>query len=80
MSLLYGSGQPRSFRVLWALEEANMPYEYRKVKFGSEGINGTKSEEYRSFNSQGKVPTLVDVGVPIVCFVGFEELRKTGQP
>ena len=42
-----------------------MPYEYRKVKFGSERINGTKSKEYRSFNSQGKVPTLVDNNIVI---------------
>ena len=60
MPVLYGRGQSRSFRVLWALEEANIPFEYREVEFGSEGLNGTISKKYRSLNSQGKIPTLVD--------------------
>ena len=60
MTILYGQGQSRSFRALWALEEANISFEYREVEFGSEALNGTMSKEYRSLNFQGKVPTLVD--------------------
>jgi len=57
---LYGLGKSRSFRALWALEEAGLEYEYISIKFGSSEKNGAASEEYRSLNSQGKVPTLVD--------------------
>ena len=53
-------GKSRSFRALWALEEAGIKYEYIEIAFGSDGENGTASEEYRSLNTQGKVPTLVD--------------------
>jgi len=55
--ILYGTGQTRSFRVLWALEEAGIAYEYKNIKPGSED---TTSEEYRKLNFQGKIPTLVD--------------------
>ncbi len=58
---LYGSGQARSFRALWALEEADLSYNYHHIKFGSEqGPLGALSAEYISLNSQGKVPTLID--------------------
>jgi len=57
---LYGSGQSRSFRCLWALEEAALDYEYIQVKFGSSDENGTQSDHYKNVNSQGKVPTLID--------------------
>ena len=55
MIKLYGSGQSRSFRALWALEEAGLEYEY---------IGVTKeilaSADYKALNSQSKIPTLVD--------------------
>ena len=58
---LYGFGQSRSFRALWALEESGLQYEYIPVNFGSsEGPLGSKSAEYMELNSQGKVPTLID--------------------
>jgi len=57
---LYGSGQSRSFRCLWALEEAALDYEYIQVKFGSSDENGTQSDHYKNVNSQGKVPTLIN--------------------
>lgn len=57
---LYGMGQSRAFRALWALEEAGIDYEYVSVKFGSTEKNGTASEEYHALNFEGKVPTLVD--------------------
>jgi len=57
---LYGMGKSRSFRALWALEEADIKYDYIEVAFGSDAENGTASEAYRALNTQGKVPTLVD--------------------
>ncbi|MCP4294283.1 MAG: glutathione S-transferase family protein [Proteobacteria bacterium] len=54
---LYGSGQSRSFRGLWALEETGLPYEYKEA---IPGTDATRSEDYRDLNFQGKVPTLVD--------------------
>jgi len=61
MFTLYGNGQARSFRVLWALEEANVEYIYHTVNFGSgDGPLGALSEEYKKINFQGKVPTCVD--------------------
>lgn len=58
---LYGFGQSRSFRALWALEESGLEYEYIPVNFGStEGPHGSKSQDYMGINPQGKVPTLID--------------------
>lgn len=57
---LYGFGRSRSFRCVWALEEAQLQYEYCPVSFGSSEAGGTQSDDYRDINSQGKVPTLVD--------------------
>ncbi|MEX0943550.1 MAG: glutathione S-transferase family protein [Pseudomonadales bacterium] len=55
MIQLYGRGQSRSFRALWALEESGLEYEYINVQPG-----GDVPSHYRTINSQGKVPTLVD--------------------
>lgn len=57
---LYGVGKSRSFRALWALEEAGIDYQYVAVTFGSEELNGSLNSEYLELNFQGKVPTLVD--------------------
>jgi glutathione S-transferase len=57
---LYGMGKSRSFRALWALEEAGIEYEYVAVEFASSEENGALSEGYKKLNVQGKVPTLVD--------------------
>jgi len=56
--MLYGSGQSRSFRALWALEEAELDYEYKQVKIGSTDRNGTQTDSYKQLNFQGKVPSL----------------------
>ncbi len=53
-------GQSRSFRALWALEESGLEYEYIAVSAGSTEHNGTKSDEYKNLNFEGKVPTLID--------------------
>ena len=63
MITLYGSGQSRSFRALWALEEAGIPYKYKSVKIGGNTDNGTQTESYKKLNIQGKVPTLSDNGL-----------------
>lgn len=60
MITLYGAKLTRSFRALWALEEAELPYNYIKIKLGSDQINGSRTDEYRRINPQGKIPTLVD--------------------
>lgn len=63
---LYGFSQSRSFRALWALEEAGLEYEYIAVNFGSEeGPHGSRSPEYMAINPQGKVPTLIDGGLTL---------------
>ncbi|MGV6852998.1 MAG: glutathione S-transferase family protein [bacterium] len=57
---LYGMGKSRSFRALWALEEAQVEYDYIPVEFGHANQHGAQSPEYKCLNTQGKVPTLVD--------------------
>lgn len=57
---LYGKSMTRSFRCIWAAEEAALEYEYIPVEFGRRDEQGTDNEDYRLINSQGKVPTLVD--------------------
>ena len=52
---LYGRGQSRSFRALWALEEAKLPFEYTTVT--AEMVAAT---DYKALNFQRKIPTLVD--------------------
>lgn len=56
---LYGVGQSRSFRCLWALEEAEVEYTFVNLDLSSTDENGGKSPTYLKLNTQGKVPTLV---------------------
>ena len=53
MIKLYGSGQSRSFRALWALEEAGLQFDYVEIT-----PEIRESDEYRALNPQGKIPTL----------------------
>ena len=57
---LYGMQQSRSFRCLWALEEAGIEYEYIPVKLRTEpeDPDSAKNPKYLALNVQGKVPTL----------------------
>ena len=55
---LYGLGPSRSFRCLWALEEAGIDYDFISLDLTSKEDNGAKSAEYLKLNPQGKVPTL----------------------
>lgn len=57
---LYGLGPSRSFRCLWALEEAGIDYQFVSLELSSSDDNGAKSEKYLKLNPQGKVPTLID--------------------
>ena len=58
---LYGMGQSRSFRCLWALEECGLDYDYVPVNTrtpaGEPG--STRHPDYLALNIQGKVPTLM---------------------
>ncbi len=60
MITLYGSGQSRSFRTLWALEESGLPFEYKAVDIGRSEEGGTQTDSYKQLNFQGKVPSLID--------------------
>lgn len=64
---LYGMGQSRSLRALWALEEAGLSYEYEEVtlRTPAQESDSAKNPSYLAINSQGKVPTLVDDGLII---------------
>ena len=59
MISLYGSGQARSFRALWALEEAGLDFKYQHVRIGQPDDGGSRHPSYMALNSQGKIPTLV---------------------
>lgn len=59
MITLYGSGQARSFRALWALEESGLPFEYHHVKIGHPEEGGSRHPSYLALNAQGKIPTLI---------------------
>jgi len=60
MLTLFGSGQSRSFRTLWAIEESGLPFDYKAVNIGQTGEDGTQNDAYKQLNFQGKVPTLID--------------------
>ncbi|MFN3163723.1 MAG: glutathione S-transferase family protein [Pseudohongiellaceae bacterium] len=62
MIKLYGMAQSRSFRCLWALEEAGLAYDYLPVtmRSGPDDPQGAQHPDYLALNSQGKVPTLVN--------------------
>lgn len=60
MITLYGNGQSRSFRALWALEEINVPYIYEHVDLGLGSGSNSLHDDFLLLNSQGKVPTLTD--------------------
>lgn len=60
MITLFGSGESRSFRALWALEESELPFEYKSVTIGGQEEGGTQTDFYKQLNFQGKVPTLID--------------------
>ena len=62
---LYGTKKSRSFRCIWAAEEAGLSYEYIEVALGSTESNGSHTDNYRQLNFQGKVPTYCDSHVTL---------------
>jgi glutathione S-transferase len=68
-------------RVHWALEELGVPYEGVKIDFKSGEL---KKPEFLKLNPNGKVPTLVDDGVPyfesiaILIFLGEKYGKAKG--
>lgn len=84
MIVLYGYPQSRSLRAVWALEEAQAEYEYRKVDL-LKGEGRTPS--YLGVNPGGKVPALAEDGfvltesAAIVTYIGerFGHSRLTPQ-
>ena len=57
MYRVIGTSQTRAFRVMWMLEELEQPYELVAAEPRSEGVV--------EFNPSGKVPVLIDDGIPI---------------
>lgn len=57
MQFYYGSGSPWAWRVQFALEEKQLPYEAKLMSFSAGDI---KKPEYLAMNPHGKVPVLVD--------------------
>ena len=57
--VLHGAPRSRSFRILWLLEEARVPYEHQTYDL-KEGTH--KSAAYLAINPDGKVPALIDRG------------------
>lgn len=57
MYKIIGTSASRAGRVIWMLEELGLPYEHTPAKPGS--------PEARAVNPAGKVPVLIDGGVPI---------------
>ena len=57
---LYGIGSSRSFRCMWALEEAGLDYQFHKINVGSQDPHGGQHPDYLKINPQGKVPTMID--------------------
>lgn len=62
MIKLYGVAQSRSFRCLWALEEAAIDYDYVPIKLRTEETDplSARHPDYLALNPQGKVPTLTN--------------------
>lgn len=60
---LFWSPRTRAFRTLWLLEETGAPYELVRVDLN--GGDGIDDAELLAANPMGKVPALVDRGIPI---------------
>ena len=58
----YYAPQTRSFRALWFLEELGRPYRLELVDYAK---GAHKRPEFLKINPMGKVPVVVDQGMPI---------------
>ncbi len=59
MLTLYGFGQSRSFRCLWALEESGLDFNYKALDMRA---GESQSEHYKAIHPEGKVPAIDDDG------------------
>ncbi len=59
---LYYAPQSRAFRMLWFLEELGRPYRLEHVDLNK---GDHKRPYFLAINPMGKVPTLIDQGIPI---------------
>ncbi len=58
MSLrIYGIARSRTFRNIWAAEEAGVPYEHVQVDFSE---TGCRAPAFRGVNPNGKIPAIED--------------------
>jgi glutathione S-transferase len=62
MITFYWAPRSSATRIHWALEELGLPHEKVKLDFAS---GDTRKPEFLALNPNGKVPLLVDEGVPI---------------
>lgn len=60
--VLYYAPRSRAFRALWFLEELGLPYRIEAIDF-EKGEH--KRPEFLKLNPMGKLPTVVDGGLPI---------------
>jgi glutathione S-transferase len=60
--VFYYAPMTSATRIHWALEELGVPYEKRKLDLSA---GDQKKAEYLALNPNGKVPLLVDEGMPI---------------
>jgi len=77
---LYGMGQSRSFRALWALEESGLEYDYVNTTLRTESTDtdSAKHPSYLELNIQGKVPTLVDGDLVLTeCFAILNYIARS---
>jgi glutathione S-transferase len=62
MITFYWAPRSSATRVYWAFEELGIPHEKVKLDFAS---GDTRKAEFLALNPNGKVPLIVDEGVPI---------------
>jgi glutathione S-transferase len=60
--VLYHAPRSRAFRVLWFLEELGRPYRLEMLDLNK---GDHKRPEYLKINPMGKVPSVIDQGIPI---------------
>ena len=57
MIKVYFASKTRAVRIIWLLEELNLPYELHRLNFSPKDL---KSEEYRKVHPLGRVPVFED--------------------
>jgi glutathione S-transferase len=74
MITFYWAPRSSAARIYWAMEELGIPFESVKLDFSK---GDTRKPEYLALNPNGKVPLIVDDGVPI--FESMAILIHLGQ-